>query len=169
MYQRLRKLFRLIRFAIRVCLIVRKYALDSKRDIKEQIFDSNEILFDLSNFRRPVEVNGNKRLLFNFVQSQLLGNNWKKYSKDFEIRSRNKNRGRYSNSCSWIGSICFIVYRYLDHLKYPFHCLFFYRISSSTTICISSYCYLRRIRKRPCNSSRRTSCRKILFNSRWYQ
>ena len=34
------------------------------RETTEQLYiNSNEILFDLSNFRRPVEVNGDKRLL----------------------------------------------------------------------------------------------------------
>ncbi len=66
LYQKLRTFFRLIRFAIRVCLIARKYALDSKRDVKEQIFDSNEILFDLSNFRRPVEVGKRNIYCFDF-------------------------------------------------------------------------------------------------------
>jgi len=66
LYQKLRSFFRLVRFAIRVCLIVGKYAVDSKRDVREQMFDNNEILFDLSNFRRPVEVGGKEYCLILF-------------------------------------------------------------------------------------------------------
>ncbi|CAF1444068.1 unnamed protein product [Adineta ricciae] len=54
-HKRLWKFLRLVRYAIRVCLIIRKYAIDSLREQKEELCDNTEILFDLSKFRRPVE------------------------------------------------------------------------------------------------------------------
>ena len=52
----MRKFIRLVRYCVRVCLIVRKYAIESVQDDIEQLFNNKEILFDLSKFRRPVEV-----------------------------------------------------------------------------------------------------------------
>ena len=68
-----------------MCLIVRKYAIDSKRDIKEQLFDGVEILFDLSNFRRPVEVGEEVFVRLGSCRRIVLGDNWKKYSKNSQI------------------------------------------------------------------------------------
>jgi hypothetical protein len=62
---------------------VRKYATDAQRDTQEQLYNNREILFDLSNFRRPVEVRGKIGMGFLYMKS--LGNNWKKYSKNFKI------------------------------------------------------------------------------------
>ncbi|CAF1152595.1 unnamed protein product [Adineta steineri] len=55
LHNKLWKFFRLVRHAVRVCLIVRKYAIESLRDHREQLCNNSEILFDLSKFRRPVE------------------------------------------------------------------------------------------------------------------
>ncbi|CAF2874434.1 unnamed protein product [Rotaria sp. Silwood2] len=55
LHKKLWKFFRLVRYAVRVCLIVRKYAIDSLRKSGEQLYNNSEILFDLSKFRRPVE------------------------------------------------------------------------------------------------------------------
>ncbi|CAF1614474.1 unnamed protein product, partial [Didymodactylos carnosus] len=53
-YQKLRRFFKSIRYAIRLCLMVKKNAIES-RQVKEQLFMNKEILFDLSQYRRPVE------------------------------------------------------------------------------------------------------------------
>ncbi|CAF1265586.1 unnamed protein product [Rotaria sordida] len=55
LHKKLWKFFRLVRYAVRVCLIVRKYAIESSHNNREQLYNNSEILFDLSNFRRPVE------------------------------------------------------------------------------------------------------------------
>ncbi|CAF2120816.1 unnamed protein product [Rotaria magnacalcarata] len=54
-YKKVCTFFRLVRHAVRVWLIVRKYAIESSRNNREQLYNSTEILFDLSKFRRPVE------------------------------------------------------------------------------------------------------------------
>ena len=53
----MRKFIRLIRHAIRVCLVVRKYANEGLYRADEQIvFENKDILFDVRHFRRPAEV-----------------------------------------------------------------------------------------------------------------
>ncbi|CAF3507794.1 unnamed protein product [Rotaria sp. Silwood1] len=55
-YQKMRKFIRLVRHAIRVCLLVRKYAIEALRRANEQIvFENKDILFDLRHYRRPAE------------------------------------------------------------------------------------------------------------------
>ncbi|CAF2573053.1 unnamed protein product [Rotaria sp. Silwood2] len=55
-YQKMRKFIRLVGHAVRVCLLVRKYAIEALRRANEQIiFENKDILFDLRHFRRPAE------------------------------------------------------------------------------------------------------------------
>ncbi|CAF3855446.1 unnamed protein product, partial [Rotaria magnacalcarata] len=55
-YRKMRKFIRLIRHAVRVCLVVRKYANEGLYRADEQIvFENKDILFDLRHFRRPAE------------------------------------------------------------------------------------------------------------------
>ncbi|CAF4847330.1 unnamed protein product [Rotaria socialis] len=55
-YRKMRKFIRLIRLAVRVCLVVRKYANEGLYRADEQIvFENKDILFDLRHFRRPAE------------------------------------------------------------------------------------------------------------------
>jgi hypothetical protein len=48
---------------------VRKYAIESLRETTEQLYINKEVLFDLSNFRRPVEVW--RKILLDFVEKYI--------------------------------------------------------------------------------------------------